>query len=217
MKRYTDFTDEELLTITEEDLSALVDLECAISGVPLLPAAPEYVQEVDVAPDTTVYEVAGFYFEERGAADRVANVINEQRPLQVTCDWQLDRCRHVDGYAGSGAVVKAEQVLTKATHERTRNARMEYKAKKEAYDKLRKEYDRIVSMREECAENVYRAVERARTERSRRELAEGNLQRYIQLADGDEEQARKFFDAAYPDLVVYLPREPVNNESEYEL
>jgi hypothetical protein len=69
MKRLSDYTDSELLaTYNADKISTLIDLECAIAGIPLLPTLPVKPVKPKVAPDVTAFKVGNWYFTNQNEA-----------------------------------------------------------------------------------------------------------------------------------------------------
>jgi len=60
-KRLIDLTDNDLIQMNEEQLRNLIDYECALAGVPLLPKLPiEPKQRREgIEPDLTLYKLGG--------------------------------------------------------------------------------------------------------------------------------------------------------------
>jgi len=205
MKTYKDYTDDELMALDDDQLDMLIDLQCAINGVPLLPIEPEPVN-IDLPPtDAQVYEVAGFYFKERESADRIMEAINKEVRVDVTYDWQLsDRTEYIQGYASTGANITAKDVYSNDLYDETKAKRAKLKAMKDLYDKQRGDFDSIKSQREESASEVFRSVYKAREERENKIIAHQRYDRYVKLANGDANLANKFFADAYPNDTHYI-------------
>ena len=58
MKRYNEMTDAELLELTNEQIATLIDYECALDGVPMLPPDPGPAPPDDVPPPDIGLNVA---------------------------------------------------------------------------------------------------------------------------------------------------------------
>lgn len=205
MKTYKDYTDDELMAMSDDELDSLIDLQCAINGVPLLPECPEPVNENLEPPDSEVFEVAGFFFAERDSAERVMEAINREVKMSLDYDWNFSSdIKYLNGYSDTGANITVKKVYSQELYDSQRAERAKIKQLKDIYTKRKIEYDDIMGRREESASEVFSAVRKARDERDKKILAHQRYDRYVKLANGDAALANKFFSDAYPDDVHYI-------------
>ena len=63
MRRYNEYTEQELIDLDKALIQKLIDYECALDGVPLMPPHPgPEPSKTEITPDMTVYAVAGLFF-----------------------------------------------------------------------------------------------------------------------------------------------------------
>jgi len=195
MNRLHDHDGAELLALTEEQIETLIDLECAVQGVPLLPeVTPTPPAAVEAEPDQLVHSVAGYYFRDKETADAVAEFIGKQPRLEdyyLNGRWSGPKGVRPD--PEPSLTVSVTKFWTEAHYDKHRNALEEYKGAKEAYDLARKAYERVVEERSAVAAEVHSAIREARHARDTRAQIGSEFQRYLRLAEGDHDVALKFF------------------------
>ena len=205
MRRYDELTDDQLLELTEEQIQDLIDLECAIEGVPLLPTAPVEPTPPIEPLDVVVYGAAGMYFEKEQDARDITAFINERLPVGVGYDYSTyGGTYYVDGSREAVAKVEPKRVLSRRAYEAVRAELIRYKGLKTAYDTAKKQYDGIASRREDAEGRVRAKVAVATEERQAAQQAQQVFLRYVKLADGDESLARRFMREALPEMAARI-------------
>lgn len=205
MKRYTDYTQDELANLTDEELTGLVDLECAINGVPLLPEKPEEPQRVASGPSTPVYKVPEQEFLSFADAEAVREfILGRASRVDTRYNWGKSKSYYVIKKEVPELSVQTQQAYTAEEFDRLETVlAAEDRAAKE-HDERESEYKRIKSLRQEADETVRQAVTEAIRFVNKRERYKAAGERYKRLAGGDEEQAKVFMIEAYPDAPSVL-------------
>jgi hypothetical protein len=214
MKRYTDYTPEELVALSDEAIDTLIDLECAIAGAPLVPPVPAPPDKAKPEPDLNL-SVVNLHFLEREDAVKTAEFA---RGLSL-CDtkWTYS---NGPSHTEVDYVKKTPEISTTAcwdpgTWARQREAIEEADLLATAYTKLKKEYDAAATMRSEATGPVMEAVREARRRTAKANLLAAAFERYLVLADGSEEVALKFLGDAYYDAADFgyeVPAVPDKDE-----
>ena len=75
MKRIGEYTEDELITLEDKEINDIIDYECALTGVSLLPESPTMPIKSEVVPDITAYEVGDFTFMEQEDALKLVEYI----------------------------------------------------------------------------------------------------------------------------------------------
>lgn len=204
-KRFDDMTDAEVLALTEEQIAYIIDFECADNGSGLLPPdpgpAPEPLKDMK---DLTVFEFGGLFFSTHAQAFAVSEVAAMQE------QWET---KYVNGYYGDQAVQRREKpeeitprkFYSLAGWDAAKGLVVKYSADKKEWDERTAEYKKIADTRASSTEWIRNRISEVRDEDWRRQRAVSELARYVELAEGDEAMARRFFAKAKPGDEKYLP------------
>lgn len=205
MKTFDELATEEILALTDSEIERYINLECARSGVPLLPPEPGPGPEKPTTEkDVTLYAVGSFEFREQEAALRIADAINAERPVATKYASGPSYQRIIDGPADAASVT----ANTYYSCERWAEVGSELLAYEEAHRRWeaeRDEYTKAVKARDGAAEWIWNRIGEVREEERQRRRTVALLERYVELADGDEAVARKFLLDVEPEAAKYLP------------
>ena len=198
MKRIDDYEPSELLALSEETIEQIIDLESAYDGVPLLPSpAPVKPEECQATEDVTAYIALGLHFIDKATAMSVVDFVNSLPQVEgyyLNGNWSGPRgVRPVEERCAS---VSESDFWSQAHYDQHRAQLEGYKVAKESYDKSRKTYDGILKQRSEVANRVRRVIQDAVDDRNDAVAVTTGFERYVVLADGDRDQALKFYLAA---------------------
>lgn len=197
MKRLEDYTNEELSVLTELEIENLIDVECMAEGVPLSITPKPVLKELPKIEDpiNAVYKVDDYYFTDKSEADQLATLLSSVTS-RVTTDYNYNISgsdyRYYKKYE-SPVDIKKNFYYSKEEY----NELMDIlKSKKdiEEYNRIaQKEYEASVSGRRETVNSVIDAINNAKYEMRKINEAIDIYKKYIELSDGEEEIAKKFF------------------------
>lgn len=195
MKRYCDYTNEELLALSDEEVERLIDIEALVENVPLLPKEPEKPDDPKIEPDVIAYEIRSFIVGTKEDADAIVEMINSMN--------LFDTFYHGGGYSWSGpeGLKPREDPIQAVAQKYWSNGHyqahcLELKRRKEAktiYDNAKKEFDEISRSRQTVVDRVWNAVSEAKEDKANRETIKQQFRRYVDLADGNEDMALTFY------------------------
>lgn len=208
---FYDLTDEAVAKLSSAEISRYIDLECALSGVPLTPEiAPVRPTPVERHPDVTVARIDQMYFASFDDARKVADLVNALARRKLS---------YVPGYH-SQVVLPCDAVVT--PHEerhysndqwsRERDAVTGYDRAEREYNEAKREYDEAAEKRERIGSSINERVEIVAHEARQRERLRSEYRRYIGLANGDAAIAARFLEAAHPSAREQLPEAFVGME-----
>lgn len=197
MKRYTDYTKEELAKLNEGEIRQLIEIECMVNG------ASAYYEKPDLKPveklpepDVEVFEVAGINFLDKDEAVCLLEFLRNAESV-VRTDYD-----YFDGYNSSYKyVMKDEDVatlsLSKHYSKEKYHSMKEAIARKTASEKHNREamelYNEKTEQYRELETEVNNAVCEAISYESRYGYAKGMFERYVAMSDGNVEVAKNFF------------------------
>lgn len=195
MKRFADYTDAELIALTSQQRADLVDLECAVEGIPLLPVLPPVPDRSQIpSEDMTVYELPQLTFLHVDEADRVLEAILGAELVKTT----YPRGKYL---YGSKVDVKAQARPPELAVRRVLSAEAAAIAEKMAadieeaqtlYKDSKKEYDNTLEQRAPMKKKVDEAIRAALQKAYKRLSITEKFTRYLRIADGDHAIAFKF-------------------------
>lgn len=202
-KRINDMTDAELLDLTNDQVRTLIDYECALAGVPLLPPEPVKPSFDKPKPDMEVYEIScSVYFTDAAQVAQILNMMNRSNKVGYNHDYGKTGLTHAVNEISVYQAPKYEAKLiysqnlfesVKEQAEQVKQAENTYNAEKKAWDSAFGERKDIIKM---VNDNITKAADRKREW----DKHTGLFDRYVALAGGNKETAWTFLVAAYPDV-----------------
>lgn len=198
MKRYTDYTKEELAVLDSGQLKVLIDLEIAHCGIlPVLPPVNIEAPTIDIVPTEVAFEVYGILFKNNEDATAFAAMPKydskyEYRRTGSNYQWLEDKSEYDGG-------VKVAKFYTKADIEKIADKIEEANRIKNKNDALQKEFSVFVNDTSAIRSEVFDAYEEAVEFVESIKKAKAVYEKHILLADGDKTLAEKFFRDAYKD------------------
>lgn len=218
MKRFTDYSNTELAALDEDGIQRLIDIELAVDGVIPVPQPQSFtMQAAGLEKKDQAFQVGGMIFRKREDAEKVA---------------VMELLTQGYDYSGAGydynwltpAEVKVETVAYYLEADvRAAAAQLrEFSKRKDQYDKEVSAWDKYQKRVSSIREEVWAAIWAARDEQCKIDTAFQTLNKYRDLADGDEAVAENFFKNTYkdqPDLIeaVLGPQETVSALTEAEI
>lgn len=197
MKRVYDLTEEEILSLTEEQISHYVDVECALEGIKLIPQhpGPEPVNEVP-EKDHVAYEVVGLKFLNSEDANKVLQLISPMKIYESTYhrNYDLRYLKRIEPDDYNFPKVQMKKYYKEETATSISGLYEVYKKKKETWDKLKKEYDEatngVEGIRKEIRNHIYDVTAHAR---QRSDLM-NEFNRYLSLSEDNPRIALNFLE-----------------------
>jgi hypothetical protein len=202
MKRFDELSNQELLEMAnKEELSKLIDLECAYQSVPLLPVLPEMPEKKEFPKDVTLYSVGNFKFFRQSEAMNVVDLLNSCE-LTDTSGWGVnEKICSLPEY--NKPKIEVKNVYSKEKYAEIEADLKAYEKQMSIYNDLESEYKKVEKQRKEIEEEIYDRVEELRKEEAKLALYKEMFARYLELAGGNKEIALNFLNNAYPDAVNY--------------
>ena len=194
MRRYYDFTKEELTKLSEEEINTLIDIEIAYAKIipAIEPKIPEY-KTVNIEKKDVAYNINGLIFRKAEEAQLVLTmtVANEEYDYNGTgYDYKwIDKDRDLKMVAESYYKHEDVKMLKEAIMYNER-VKKQYKEDKNAYDKY---VEKTASIRSE----VRNAISDAWKFKNDLEYSKTMMEKYLKLSDGDTKIANKFFTDAF--------------------
>ena len=195
MNRVWDYTDDELLSLDDEQLATLINLECAHRGLPLLGKKPTAPEPLTAKPDLQCYTVEArtMHFTDKEAALRVAEFLNQQpRKETVSCirgKWGPPYTLKLDE---TPVAVGSTTHWTQEHYEEHAKELKEYTTLKSAFDTEDKQYQEDEKKRQDVIEEVRERLSRIREERADQAAIRSRFAEYVELAGGDRQIALNF-------------------------
>lgn len=202
MKRFEDYTREELNALTGEQVLKIIDIECAFAGKPFVPDMPLMPDVPVFKPDKIAYECAGYAFENIEDAQKLCTTIIELNPKRKESNYYENTTTHtlkdMDSYncpKVEKLEVYSKEYLTSISEQKKKSdaAMKEYKARLN-------EYEATIKERSNISKEVWEAVNEAQAYFYNQNKRVSEFKRYFDLAESNTEIAWNFMTAAYPDI-----------------
>ena len=191
MKRYNEMTDAELLELTNEQIATLIDYECALDGVPMLPPDPGPAPTLSMPPmDTKVYEVVGVLVMDSEHAGRILDAITSG-PLFKTEYGSNYLIPHKESDY-SFPEIKTKSVYSQEQWATIAPAVKEHETAKKEYDRTARDYNEGIKARKDITDAVNSAIRNASDCEYERQTLRREFARYLELAEGNKNIAMNF-------------------------
>jgi hypothetical protein len=208
MKRLSEHSNADLLALSDDQLKTLIDLECAMNSVPLLPPEPVEPVKPDIQPNRKMYQVANVLFETYTEACSVVESFLKTRMFNKTYlpggSYSKYSAEPMEEY--SRPKVEEIMVFSQEHWAKVKDLSTKYDEEKRAYEALESQYKTVKKQVDEIADEIYEKVGAARNEAYQQEQALTLYERYLKLMDGNEELASRCFQDANPELYQVFNR-----------
>jgi len=194
--RFSDLNYEDKTKLTDEQVKDFIKVECAYTGVKLLPepvppVKPEMGEKTDYCQIGYNNDLTFLNAED---AEKVLKLLR-------TCDMVKhkyeEECSYVSSIEKFNERIRGESYYTAEQHEVNRDALAIYKKQKDAYDVLLKEWNKednaLGIIRDKIYEEMQRVWELERT----RDRVTGEFIVYLSMAKGDNGIALKFLNNSW--------------------
>lgn len=196
LKRFADLTASEKLALSDEEIDRYIDLECAVSGVPLVPVAPGAKPKVEVKPDLVLYKFNEIYLRNQCDAVALAEFLTTVETVGIEY-VPGPGYEHKETPLRAPHTYKPEPVFSEAAATNWHDA-IGRQAQAEAdWRKAKEAYDRILSQRAEVSEPIYDELIDLREDAAARANIRAEYARYVELAKGDGGIALAFLEKVY--------------------
>lgn len=211
MKRLSDYTKQELVSLTDEEYSNLVDLECMCAGAPLSIESP-LLQELpdEPQPDVEVYKVAGIRLTHAQEAQDLSEFL-EGLTSVVQLDYHYGLSsdyKYVEADEEFSTKIMCEKAFSKDYYDTIEDTlKAINKIKKENMEITRDFKDRCKARRS-VIDTIDAKILEAKKELDKLQEAKALYEKYKELSGGNEEIAGKFFkESEYADLLSQVLEE----------
>jgi hypothetical protein len=203
MKRYDELTNEELAKLSDSQISTLIDYECALEGIPLLPERPVAPESKNFNPDLTVYNVKGMYFPKKEDAIKVLSVLTDVERVSskyTSGGYSGDRIiAPLDSY--EKIELNEEKWFSKELYATVQEEKGNNDRRLKQYTDAQKEYDDTYKLRIDIVKNVMDAIHEAQDEEYKKQKYTREYIKYLKLSEGNKDIALNFLENAHCEVV----------------
>lgn len=207
MKKFNEFTTEEMANLTNEQIQQYEKLICAENGIKMLDRPVEPTSNVDETKNLEIFKVDGFggylYFTDMDEAKTVMNCLKSLSTIGTT-KYFADRKYFEVGperdYSDKPVdiSISSEMVYTKDKAVEIETALTGYKEAKKKYDADLKEYNEAYKAKEAAIKEFKDLYEEAcKIMHYRQTLTRIFYRDYLPIAEGNEQIAMDFLKKAY--------------------
>jgi hypothetical protein len=214
MKRIHEMNDAEILTLTDDQITKLIDYECALEGVPFLPPNPGPKPEKPaMEKGKTCYSIGGVYVLDMKHAVKILEAITSDTVFKTDytgSDYNNQYLKRLstDDY-GYPSITTHEYPLPEQW-DKVKDAMAAYKHTLKAWEELNTAYTSAVTGRQDIVDAAYETVSAARNRRYEMDSLRSEFERYMELAEQNPTVAMNFLVKSrnivcnYPELVEEL-------------
>jgi hypothetical protein len=205
MKNLNDLTDAELVALPEGELERFIDLECAERGIPMLPIEPELPEEPRIDYDLVAFTIGHWSFQDRADAEAVATLVNGKPRAKYTYNYKSSDNDFAGWTIEDRAQITETPVLSAAKRLETKAVRLAHKAAKDEYDRQHGIYREILDKRAEVGDELRERYWTALRRQRDRDEHRRHFARYLEMANGDQSIAYRFFERSYTSALNDFP------------
>jgi hypothetical protein len=209
MKPFHELTEDELIALTDEQVTFYIDFACAEAGVPLLPPTiPGNGPTPPKVPTINVYKVAGVSFTDVADAEKlqafILTLLSRGDEKYLDGRWREPKYFQPKGDADTYTITTSTS-MTEAQARAHLAALDAHEEAKNAHENATRKYREILEKRKSYAKDVHDAISEAHSKRYRRDELQALFDRYVELAGGDRMIAARFLERAKPEAREVLP------------
>lgn len=214
MTRISEMNDEQLLALTDDEISKLIDYECALQGVPFLPPHPG---TMPVKPDTgkkiTCYSINNVIVMDMKQAVKILEAINACELFTTTyqgSDYNNQYLERLTCESYSYPKIETKEYIGAEQWDKVKADMTIYTKNKKQWDEINKAYTDALKERANITEEAYGYISDARNKRDAQDSLRSEFSRYLELAEDNPTVAMNFLVKArpitrdYPQLVEEL-------------
>lgn len=192
MKRYTDLSMEELNALTDEQIQKFIDIEVAFAGIQMVTKPmPVEASRITIVPTVSAYHVKGVLVKELG----VAKALQEATVFIANYNYPDYDRKYLSEKTEVG--IETQQFFLKEELDQVKGQVTAAKEAETAFKEANKLYCEYQQQIDAFQQEVLCAVSNARQVVYQRQQAQAAYDRYLDLADGNEDIAAKFFRDAF--------------------
>ena len=198
-------TDRQVLALTDREVDKLVNLRKAKDGIKLmvLPVEPDYEEKIE--KDCTFYKIRNlnnFLFIDRAVAGELADGIKKHLKgayyARYSHNPQLISKLDVYDQREAEVTLEEEKFYSPAVMQEAGAINKRNSSAREAYEKLKSEYDKYVEDTQWIIDEIWDKVLEVRRKYQTLAALQIDYKEYLVLADGDEKIATAFLKKANP-------------------
>lgn len=219
MKSIYNMSKEEILGLSAEQIETLIDYECALQGIPLLPDQPVPPTCSEIIPDSTVYAIDNFVFTSLVDASQVMQAIGAAALYRISypgggnyTDKVLQPVNPSNYYYPK---IETHAVFSQEYWEKVKVSKQINEQANQTYESALEEYNSKLSRRQAVVDDITELVELTHQEARQQDALITEFYRYLKLAEGNPSIALNFLISAhvnieddFPDLIQSLRETP---------
>jgi len=199
MNEFSDLTDEQVFKLTPEQVEFYVNLECAKEGILLLPDERPIEPRLEKPPfDAVAFQVGDFCVANQSEAAKILEVLKSVKIIRLEYEsatgYDSKVIKRLDTFTPE---IKQISCYSQEMFAEIKKQLAEYNMAKNSYDRASREYNDIVTKRENAAKWIWERVEDVRERHNSQEKLLKEYNRYLVLANNDPGIALNFLQSAY--------------------
>ncbi len=214
MKRYTDYSQRELVRMNDGEIEKLIEIECMHHGVSAIyiPPVLKAIEEIDEA-DKVVYEIFGIYFTDIDEAYEFMEFLSTCKSvIKIDYDYNFGSKYKYIKQQKEGFNINQFKCYSKELYEIVEEKLKNNKDNEEYNAVLTSNHNEKMKYYEEIKKEVWDAVHAAYRDEGKFFDAKCIFEKYIEMSDGNIEIAKAFFaKTEYSHLI-----ERILNEGNYD-
>jgi len=196
MKTYWDFNEKERAKLTEDEVTALLDVELMTKGVKkIVSPILKVIQEV-VLPKETWFEVAGIFFKDAETAQKFLALEPKITNYDYACGYDYQYARKIDQRIEQKQLYNQQDLLNLAT------ILKQNKQAKEENEKLISDYDKNIKEQNSVLDEVWSDYWECKNRACELQKIIDTKAEYLKMTNNDQDLAISFLKKIYSEADI---------------
>lgn len=203
---------EEVAALDDDAVTKVVNLQCADQGIPVF-ISNEPEPKIEVLPDKTFYKVGDWMFDDADVADEIREKVASARRFRGGYSWSDNSAKLKAEPDESDIKVEQVKLFSPEHYQRFQAEIRAQQVRLDAWQRTQEEDKKAIDKKSGVYNAVWKEVNAAREkirETKRLDVAFG---KYVELADGNRQMARKFLLKAEHLDSTWYPSDWVHDEA----
>ena len=197
VKCFKDYTDEELLSLTDGQIEELIRLECAFKGIALTMEEPIWEEKGTEIPRVRAYTIGEFTVLSSERAEEIFDVLTKGELFSKTCannDYDCKYLEIIDSRHYRNPSISISDVILPEVWRNLKEEQKVLSRKKTLFKESQKEWEKWIDDRDEISSEIYQKIRELQNNEAERINCTNLFAKYMEMAKGDFEIALLFYE-----------------------
>ena len=195
IKRFKDYTNEELLSLTENEIEELIRLECAFEGIAVMMEEPIWNEKEMEIPKVRAYTICDITVLSSERASEILDVITKGEIFYKT--YNTSDCKYLeimDANHYRNPTISISDVILPEVWKNLKEEQKILSQKKALFKESLEEWKKWIADKDEISSEIYQKITELRNIENEKINCTNLFAKYLEMAKGDFEIALLFYE-----------------------